>query len=111
MSMSVRLGICPQKDLLINSIDTVLQHRLYNEFFSFIGFDGGAVLYALDRIGQITFETEKQNQDALQAAFLSETPWYIPYEIYEYGVEGRIIPAIYARTLWSGYPIRACENN
>ena len=90
MKFSERMGIIPQKGLQINSIDSVLRNRMFNEFFSYIGFDEGAALYALDRIGQITFDNEIQNRDALKKAFLSETPWCIPYDIYEFGIEGII---------------------
>ena len=86
MSFSERMGLTPERQIQVRSMDDRLRNRLYNFFAEFVKFKSTEVVlkYVNDKMGEL------KNNDyvrVVQNNFFDKSLWYNPYEIIEYAFE------------------------
>ena len=88
MSFSERMGIVPQKEIQIDSMDTSLRNRLRNFFDAIIEKDRGdeIIPIVLDRIGQKVDHQRYKNVDKIRN-LMSSKAWNTIYDILEYSMQ------------------------
>ena len=98
MRFSERMGIVPQKEIQIDSMDESLQNRLQNYFDGIMRLDRGneIIPFVLDEIGERVEDAKYKNDDKIRECMRSKE-WCTIYDILEITIQ-HIMEVPYLRT-------------
>ena len=88
MSFSERMGLIPERQIQIESMDNRLRNRLYK----FFGqerkkyYGNLMVKYILDKMGMLEFGFSKDDE-MVNNMLLNGVNWYVPYDVIEYALQ------------------------
>lgn len=91
MSFSERMGLTPERQIQVRSMDSRLRNRLYN-FYNGIDYGGEtfsrivAERYILDKMGMQVHSKQSYNKENIYKKFCDDKSWYVPYDIIEYAL-------------------------
>ena len=88
MSFSERMGLIPERQIQIESMDNRLRNRLYKFFAQerkkYYG--NLMVKYILDKMGMLEFGFSKDDE-MVNNMLLNGVNWYVPYDVIEYALQ------------------------